>query len=192
MSSTSRRKSGSFATRSETSMTAVGATNRAAGTEATSRPPRPLTQWFGASKWVPVCSPLRKLFQYHAGPRSSYALISSSSNRAVWPNSGGSWITGVSLLSGAVRSTTATEPSARASVRAVSTEAMGGMEATYADPAAPRWHSLPVSASFGVGTLDPRMPTLAKTDDPRDGARQRRLQRPGAPLPSPDTVESGG
>ncbi len=92
---------------------------------ATSRPPRPVTQWLGASKWVPVCSPLRKLFQYQAGPRSSYALISSSSKRAVWPNSGGSGMTGVSLLSRAVRSTISTEPSASASVRAVSTESGG-------------------------------------------------------------------
>ena len=28
----------------------------------------PETQWIGASKWVPVCSPHEKLFQYHAGP----------------------------------------------------------------------------------------------------------------------------
>ena len=55
------------------------------------------------------------------------------------------------------------------------------MAASYAG--GPRWHSLSVSASFGVGTLDPRMPTLAPTDDPRDGARQRRLQRPGALAP---------
>jgi len=31
----------------------------------------PVTQWFGASRWVPVCSPVRMLFQYQAGPRSS-------------------------------------------------------------------------------------------------------------------------
>ena len=31
----------------------------------------PDTQWIGASKCVPVCSPQEKLFQYHAGPRSS-------------------------------------------------------------------------------------------------------------------------
>jgi chaperonin GroES len=29
------------------------------------------------------------------------------------------------------------------------------------------------------------MPTLASTDDPRDGARHRRLQRPGALAPDP-------
>ncbi|KAG1301883.1 hypothetical protein G6F63_016779 [Rhizopus arrhizus] len=31
----------------------------------------PVTQWAGASKWVPVCSEHEKLFQYQAGPRSS-------------------------------------------------------------------------------------------------------------------------
>jgi hypothetical protein len=31
----------------------------------------PETQWIGASKWVPVCSPMEKLFQYQAGPRPS-------------------------------------------------------------------------------------------------------------------------
>jgi hypothetical protein len=31
----------------------------------------PLTQWTGASKCVPVCSPTVKLFQYQATPRSS-------------------------------------------------------------------------------------------------------------------------
>ena len=46
-----------------------------------------------------------------------------------------------------------------------------------------RWHSLGVSASFGIGTLDPRVPALATTYDPRDGVRHRRLQRPGAPAP---------
>jgi chaperonin GroES len=33
------------------------------------------------------------------------------------------------------------------------------------------------------------MPALALTDDPRDGVRHRRLQRPGAPLLSSHTVE---
>ena len=40
------------------------------------RPSRPVTQWIGASKCVPVCSPVEMLFQYQAGPRSSYRLIS--------------------------------------------------------------------------------------------------------------------
>ena len=32
---------------------------------------RPLIQWTGASKCVPVCSPQEKLFQYQPGPASS-------------------------------------------------------------------------------------------------------------------------
>ena len=32
---------------------------------------RPVIQWIGASKCVPVCSPKEKLFQYQPGPRSS-------------------------------------------------------------------------------------------------------------------------
>src|SRR3712207_3658191 len=55
------------------------------------------------------------LFQYQAGPRSSYRLSSSSSNGAVWANCGGSAMTGVSADSGAVRSTTSTRPLVRAS-----------------------------------------------------------------------------
>ena len=66
-----------------TSITTAGATKAEMGTEATSGWSFPVTQWIGASKWVPVCSPVWKLFQYQAGPRSSYLLISSSSNRAV-------------------------------------------------------------------------------------------------------------
>ncbi len=116
---TSRTKSGSAAASAEKSSTTAGATSRLAGTEATSSRSWPLTQWLGASKWVPVCSPVRKLFQYQAGPRSSYRLISSSSNDAVWPNSGGSIRIGVSGESGAVRSTTSTLPSASADTREV-------------------------------------------------------------------------
>src|SRR5215831_14733043 len=60
----------------------------------------------GASKWVPVCSPVVKLFQYQAGPRSSYLLISCRVSGIVFPNGSGSLISGVSALSGAVRSIT--------------------------------------------------------------------------------------
>lgn len=81
-----------------------------------------MTQWFGASKWVPVCSPLRKLFQYQAGPRLSYLLISSSSNTAVWPNSAGSWITGVADDRGEVRSTASIAPLRNPVVRAARTD----------------------------------------------------------------------
>jgi len=37
-----------------------------------------------------------------------------------------------------------------------------------------------VSASFGIGTLDPRMPSLATTDDPRDGVRQPQAPTSGS------------
>src|SRR5215213_1483326 len=57
------------------------------------------------------------LFQYQAGPRWSYRLSSSSSNGAVWANCGGSWMTGVSADSGAVRSTTSIRPVASASAK---------------------------------------------------------------------------
>src|SRR3712207_6710068 len=57
------------------------------------------------------------LFQYQAGPRSSYRLSSSSSKGAVWANCGGSWMTGVSADSGAVRSTTSIRPVTSASAK---------------------------------------------------------------------------
>ena len=52
----------------EKSSTAAGATSRAGGTWATSSPSLPVTQWIGASKWVPVCSEVWMSFQYQAGP----------------------------------------------------------------------------------------------------------------------------
>src|SRR6476646_4723197 len=60
----------------------------------------------GASKCVPVCSPVSKPFQYHAGPRSSYLEISHKRNCGVLGHCGGSGSNGVSALSGWVRSTT--------------------------------------------------------------------------------------
>ena len=54
-------------------MTQAGATKCCAGivsTELFGRS-RPEIQWMGASKWVPVCSPQEKLFQYQPGPRAS-------------------------------------------------------------------------------------------------------------------------
>src|SRR5258708_9171825 len=50
------------------------------------------------------------LFQYQAGPRSSYLLISCNENGIVLPKGGGSWMIGVSARSGAVRSITSTLP----------------------------------------------------------------------------------
>ena len=80
-----------------------------------------MTQWIGASKWVPVCSPVEMLFQYQAGPRSSYRLISSSANGQVWPSGSGRSRIGVCADSGAVRSTTSMVPAASAAVRSDST-----------------------------------------------------------------------
>ena len=67
----SSRKSGSAAASAVKSSTAAGAISRAAGTSATSSPSRPVIQCTGASKCVPECSPVVKLFQYQPGPRSS-------------------------------------------------------------------------------------------------------------------------
>ncbi len=69
--STSRTKSASASACSLKSSTAAGATRRVAGTCETSSWSLPVTQWIGASKCVPVCSPVWMLFQYQAGPRSS-------------------------------------------------------------------------------------------------------------------------
>ena len=54
-----------------TSMTAAGATSLSGTICETSSPSRAVTQCTGASRWVPVCSPVWMLFQYQAGPRSS-------------------------------------------------------------------------------------------------------------------------
>src|SRR5687767_5986451 len=50
------------------------------------------------------------LFQYQAGPRSSYFEISSSANGLEGAKIGGSWIVGVAGSSGTVRSTTRIPP----------------------------------------------------------------------------------
>ena len=78
-----------------------------------------MTQWTGASKCVPVCSPQEKLFQYQAGPRLSYLEISSRWNGQVLPNSGGSWMVAVAASRGWLRSTTRIAPEASALVKAV-------------------------------------------------------------------------
>src|ERR1044072_6114787 len=54
------------------------------------------------------------LFQYQAGPRSSYFDISSSENAFEGAKLGGSWMTGVAGSSGTVKSTTRTPPPASA------------------------------------------------------------------------------
>jgi hypothetical protein len=93
----------------------------------------------GASKCVPVCSPVRKLFQYHAGPRSSYRLSSSSSKRAVCANWGGSAMTGVSADSGAVRSTTSMLPAASAAASYQSSPTCSVLDAGRYRTAISRW-----------------------------------------------------
>src|SRR5450755_3218281 len=97
-------------------MTQAGATKCCAGivsTELFGRS-RPEIQWIGASKCVPVCSPQEKLFQYQAGPRSSYLEISSRRKGHDFPNSGGSWMTAVPASKGWLRSITRISPPASA------------------------------------------------------------------------------
>ncbi len=91
------------------------------GTRATSSPSRPVTQCTGASKWVPECSPVLMSFQYQAGPRSSYLLISCRANGEVFPNGSGSLISGVLGSSRAVRSTTSTVAARSAAISVSST-----------------------------------------------------------------------
>ena len=68
-----RRKSGSSSHSCEQSRTQASAMKFSTAMVSVALFGRSLpdTQWIGASKWVPVCSPQEKLFQYHAGPRSS-------------------------------------------------------------------------------------------------------------------------
>jgi hypothetical protein len=55
------------------SITQAGPMKRRTGivSQALSGRSLPVIQWIGASKCVPVCSPKRSVFQYHAGPLSS-------------------------------------------------------------------------------------------------------------------------
>src|SRR6266851_3838164 len=61
------------------------------------------------------------LFQYQAGPRSSYLLISCRANGEVLPNGAGSLISGVPGSSRAVRSTTSTVAARSAAISESST-----------------------------------------------------------------------
>src|SRR5436309_12333172 len=70
----------------------------------------PVIQWIGASKCVPVCSPNRSVFQYHAGPLSSYREMTSMVTPGEAAKIGDNPITGVAGPSGCVRSTTFSEP----------------------------------------------------------------------------------
>ena len=71
--STVRMKSGFRADWAEQSITQAGAMKFCASIVSVVLLGRSLpdTQWIGASKWVPVCSPQEKLFQYQAGPLAS-------------------------------------------------------------------------------------------------------------------------
>ena len=62
-----------------------------------------------------------KSFQYQAGPRSSYLLISCRVNGEVFPNGSGSLISGVVASSRAVRSMTSTVAARIAAMSASST-----------------------------------------------------------------------
>src|SRR5215469_3054780 len=106
MCSGSSRKSGSALASALKSSTTAGAIRLLSGTSETSAPSRPVIQCTGASKCVPVCSPVLMLFQYQAGPRSSYLLTSCSVNGTVLANGSGSRMTGVLDSSLAVRSMT--------------------------------------------------------------------------------------
>src|SRR3984957_18215043 len=88
------RKSGSAAASLLKSSTTAGAIRLLTGTSEMSSPSRPVIQCTGASKCVPVCSPVLMSFQSHAGPRSSYRLTSRSAKGRELAKGGGSWITG--------------------------------------------------------------------------------------------------
>src|SRR5260370_27258839 len=79
------------------------------------------------------------LFQYHPGPRSSYRLISSNENGTVLPKGGGSWMIGVSALSGAVRSTTSMALRRSPAMSASST----AMPETSCRSTVPQTHAVP-------------------------------------------------
>src|SRR5205807_5486129 len=92
-----RRKSGFDATSAVTAMTHAGPTSRRTGivSQALSGRSLPVIQWIGASKCVPVCSPRRMVFQYHAGPFASYREITSIVSPGDGANIGGNPMTGV-------------------------------------------------------------------------------------------------
>src|SRR5215211_4692932 len=106
----SRRKSLSSATCSVTSTTAAGPINRSRPIRSTVDPFLPVAQCAGASKCVPVCSPVWMLCQRHIGPASSKSLTSSRLRWMVLVNGGGSRRTGVAGDSGAVRSIASIDP----------------------------------------------------------------------------------
>src|SRR6476661_2101698 len=80
----------------------------------------PVIQCTGASKCVPVCSPMWSVFQYQAGPLSSYFEITSIVTPGDGANIGGRPMTGVAGPRGCVRSTTTTRPDCRSSTSCAS------------------------------------------------------------------------
>src|SRR5580704_10611108 len=129
-------------------MTHAGPTKRAAGmvSQLLSGRSFPVIQWTGASKWVPVCSPKRRVFQYQAGPRSSYREIVSIETPGEAANIGGRSITGVVGPSGCDRSITRSRPAARSVTSAVRVEDMGSSW----DAAAGGLNALAGSAEIGT------------------------------------------
>src|SRR5689334_7699982 len=167
MCSTSSRKSGSAAAWALKSSTTAGAISLPGATWDTSSPSRPVTQWHGASKCVPVCSPVVMSFQYQAGPRSSNRLISCRAKDTVLLNGGGSLSTGVDEDSGAVRSMTSTVALASASESALSTDMGGSCPSVVLNSAGPcggayqgpaRWRQ-----PCGVGSQRPRASPASAT-----------------------------
>src|SRR5690606_34342105 len=118
------RKSGFSRDSFEQSMTQASAMNASMGMVSTVLLgwSLPLIQWTGASKCVPVCSEHEKLFQYQAGPRSSYREISSIRNGQACPNSGGRTMVGKSGVSVSVRSTIRILPASSSDMNWPSTE----------------------------------------------------------------------
>src|ERR1700756_4457359 len=93
-------------------MTHAGPTSVLGSMEPMSLPSLPVTQWIGASTWVPTCSPIVSVYHAHAGPRAADLELSSRDSPGVLAKGGGSWMTGVVSDSGWVRSTISTAPEA--------------------------------------------------------------------------------
>src|SRR5206468_6188527 len=114
-------------TSSVTSITHAGPTKRCTGmvSQLWSRRSLPVTQWIGASKCVPVCSPNLSVFQYQAGPLSSYREITSIDTPGDAAKIGGRPMIGVRGPSGCVRSTIRNRPACRSSRSCASVDATG-------------------------------------------------------------------
>ena len=179
MRSTVSRKSGIRARRRRRRRSRTRARRTAAPGSCRTRCPAdpcPVIQWIGASKCVPVCSPKRSVFQYHAGPLSSYVEMMSIVTPGEGAKIGGSSITGVDGPSGCVRSTTVTAPSASASTRSASTRFIRRALDSCR-------HSRVMRSLWGVGV---RVRARLYTEAARAGLgasphRSRTTSRPGHP-----------